>query len=225
MTRILVVDDEPRYVRTIVFNLELSGYETISAYDGATALELARDAAPNLILLDLRLPDVHGFEVCQRIREFSQVPIIMLTALSEVQDRVRGLNIGADDYVCKPFSAQELIERVRAVLRRATPPDASIYQSGELTVDWRDQRVSMGGQQIDLTPTEYHVLIELVRRAGRVVQAPELLQSVWSRDYAGDTYLVHQAIHRLRQKIERDPQSPEYIITMPDGGYSLSPPL
>jgi len=226
--RILVVDDEPRYVRAIQINLEASGYKVLAARDGQTAIELAVSEEPDLILLDIRMPGPDGYEVCQRIREFSAVPIIMLTALAEDADKVKGLDIGADDYVTKPFSAEELWARVRAVLRRVElsewqKPHPTL-QAGDLLVDFARQRVFACGQEANLTPTEYRLLCELVRQAGRVLVPEYLLEKVWGMGYEGENRLLWQAVHRLRRKIERDPQNPQYIQTRSGIGYVFALP-
>jgi DNA-binding response OmpR family regulator len=221
--RILVVDDEPRYVRAIQVNLEASGYEVLAAGDGQTAMDLAASEEPALILLDIRMPGLDGYEVCRRIREFSAVPIIMLTALAEDADKVKGLDIGADDYVTKPFSADELLARVRSTLRRielsGRQEPRPTFQSGDLLVDFARQRVFVCDQEANLTPTEYRLLCELVGQAGRVLVPEYLLEKVWGMGYEGENRLLWQAIHRLRRKIERDPRSPQYIQTRPGIGY------
>lgn len=225
---ILVVDDEARYVRAIRFNLEASGYEVTTAQDGETAIALVGDGAPDLVLLDVKMPGMDGLEVCRRIREFSAVPIIMLTALAQDTDKVKGLDTGADDYVTKPFSAEELLARVRAVLRRADlgkhPEAPPVFEAGDLRVDFARQRVFVSDQEVDLTPTEYRLLSELVRQAGRVLVPEHLLTKVWGVGYEGETSLVWQAIHRLRRKIEPDAKSPQYIQTKPGVGYVFEPP-
>ncbi|NIO69846.1 MAG: response regulator [Anaerolineae bacterium] len=226
--RILVVDDEPRYVRAIQINLEASGYEVLAARDGQTAIELAASEEPDLILLDIRMLGLDGYEVCRRIREFSAVPIIMLTALAEDADKVKGLDMGADDYVTKPFSADELLARVRAVLRRVELSERQnpcpTFQAGDLLVDFARQRVFAFGQEANLTPTEYRLLCELVRQAGRVLVPEYLLEKVWGMGYEGENHLLWQAVHRLRRKIERDPRNPKYIQTRPGIGYVFALP-
>jgi len=226
--RILVVDDEPRYIRAVQANLEARGYEVLSAQNGQTAIELARRKEPDLILLDIRMPGLNGYEVCERIREFSSVPIIMLTALSDDVNKVRGLDTGADDYVTKPFSIAELIARVRAALRRAalskqTEHD-SVFRAGDLLIDFSLRRVFVGDQEVSLTPTEYRLLCELARQAGRVLMPDYLLKQVWGIEHAQDTRLVWQVIHRLRRKIECDPQNPRYVQTRAGMGYILQIP-
>ena len=226
--RVLVADDEPRYVRAIQFNLEASGYEVLAALDGQTAVTLAAAEQPDLIILDIRMPGLDGYEACRQIREFSTVPIIMLTALAEESDKVKGLDAGADDYVTKPFGAQELLARVRAVLRRTeflpcqqANPD---YQYQDLRVDFARQQVFMYDREIKLTPTEYRLLGEFVKHAGQVLVLEHLLEKVWGEGYEGEDQLVWQAIHRLRRKIERDPQNPQYIQSRPGLGYIFALP-
>jgi DNA-binding response OmpR family regulator len=225
---ILVVDDEPRYIRAIQINLEASGYEVITARDGQSAIELAASEEPDLILLDIRMVGLDGYEVCRRIREFSAVPIIMLTALAEDADKVAGLDVGADDYVTKPFSADELLARVRAVLRRVELSErqdpSSTFQAGDLLVDLAQQRVFVRSQEVNLTPTEYRLLCELVRQAGRVLVPEYLLEKVWGMGYEGENRLLWQAVHRLRRKIERDPRNPQHIQTRPGIGYVFALP-
>ncbi len=227
-TRVLVVDDEPRYVRAISVNLEASGYQVLTAPDGNRAVEAAAAEAPDLILLDIRMPGMDGYEACRRIREFSSVPIIMLTAKAEAADKVQGLDAGADDYVTKPFSADELMARVRAALRRvelaSQPAPRAFFEAGELVIDFAQQRVFVRGEEIKLTPTEYRLLSELVREAGRVLVPEHLLENVWGPGYVGENRLLWQAIHRLRHKIERDPQEPHLIQTRPGIGYVFVAP-
>jgi len=221
--RVLVVDDEPRYVRAMKVNLEASGYVVLTANNGQAAIELAASEQPDLILLDIRMPVLDGYEACRRIREFSIVPIIMLTALADNADKVKGLDVGADDYITKPFSVDELLARVRAALRRVklseTSPAQSVFQVGDLQVDFARRRVFVSDREIKLTPTEYRLLRELVRHAGQVMIPAYLLEKVWGVGYEDDTKLLWQVIHRLRRKIEHDPQNPVYIQTRPGTGY------
>lgn len=226
--RILVVDDEPRYVQAIQINLEASGYEVLAARDGQTAIEVAASEEPDLILLDIRMLGLDGYEVCRRIREFSAVPIIMLTALAEDADKVKGLDTGADDYMTKPFSADELLARVRAVLRRVELSERQdpnpTFQASDLLIDFARQRVFARGQEVNLTPTEYRLLCELVKQAERVLVPEYLLEKVWGMGYEGENRLLWQAVHRLRRKIERDPRNPQYIQTRPGIGYVFALP-
>ena len=226
--RILVVDDEPKYVWTTQVILETKGYEVLVARDGQTAVEIAASEEPDLIILDIKMPGMNGYDACWRIREFSTVPIIMLTALAEDADKVEGLDVGADDYVTKPFSADELLARVRAALRRVEfseqkeprPP----FQAGDLLVDFERQRVYAGDQEVHLTAKEYRLLCELVEHAGRVLVPEYLLEEVWGMGHEEETLLLRQIIHRLRRKIERDPRSPRYIQTRIGIGYVFVPP-
>ncbi len=221
--RILVADDEPKYIRLAQVNLESRGYEVLTAHDGPSALERAAMEEPDLILLDVRMPGMNGFEVCRRIREFSSVPIIFLTALADETDKVEGLNHGADDYVTKPFHIPELLARVQAVLRRAGQFDqggkSSVLQGDNLRIDLVSQRVFVGAQEVDLRPLEYRLLSELARYPGRILLLDFLLEKVWGGEYVGEHQLVHKAIHYLRQKIEPDPKHPRYILTKPGLGY------
>ena len=224
--RILVVDDEPKYVRAIQVNLEARGYTVLTAPDGHTAIELAASAEPDLVLLDIRMPDMDGNQVCRRIREFSTIPVIMLTALGETGDKVRGLDSGADDYVTKPFSADELLARVRAALRRADRADRtesqSVYQVGDLRLEVAHHRVYMGDREINLTSTEYRLLSELIKNAGRILTCEYLLERVWGNGYEGEDSLVWKEIHRVRSKVEQDPRHPRYILTKAGIGYILA---
>jgi DNA-binding response OmpR family regulator len=221
--RILVVDDELGYVWTMRVNLEARGYEVLVARDGQAAVELAVREEPDLIILDIKMPGLDGYEVCQRIREFSTSPIIMLTAMAEDADKIKGLDMGADDYVTKPFSVDELLARVRAALRRVEllePREPRpIFKTGDLQVDFDRQKVSVDDQEVHLTPKEYRLLCELIENAGWVLSSDHLLEEVWGIGYEGENPLLRQVIHRLRQKIERDPRNPRYIQTRPGSGY------
>ena len=226
--RILVAEDEPRYIWAIQTNLEARGYEVLTASDGQQAVQLAADAQPDLVLLDIKMPILNGYEACRRIREFSTVPIIMITAMAEETNKVLGLDLGADDYVTKPFSVPELLARVRAALRRiefaeGLPSDTS-YVAGELRVNFGQQRVFVRGQEVELTRTEYRLLCELVKQPGRILMSSYLTERVWGPEYDEGDKLIRQAIHRLRRKIEPDPRRPEYIRTRPGLGYIFVPP-
>jgi two-component system, OmpR family, KDP operon response regulator KdpE len=220
---ILVVDDEPRYVRWISVNLRASGYRVLTAADGHTALDLTAGERPDLVLLDIGLPVLDGLEVCRRIREFSTVPIVMLTAKAGEADKVAGLDAGADDYLPKPFGPPELMARVRAILRRAryaeSPTAEPLFQHGDLAIDFARHTVSRGGEPIDLTPTEYKLLVQLARHAGRVLVPEELLAAVWGPEYREETQHVRLYVSRLRRKIEPDPEQPRYVLTKPGIGY------
>ncbi|MBN1890522.1 MAG: response regulator transcription factor [Thermoflexales bacterium] len=230
-TRILIVDDESRYMRAIQINLNASGYQVVTAANGRQAVECAAREEPDLILLDIKMPDMNGYEACQRIREFSTVPIIMLTALAETANKVKGLDLGADDYVIKPFSVDELLARVRAALRRAEeyseqeqPGEPAVFQAGELHVDFAQRRVFVRDQEIQLTPTEYRLLCELAKHAGHVVIPSYLLEKIWGGGGEQDNHLLWQVVHRLRQKIEPNPRHPQYLHTRPGIGYILAYP-
>ncbi|MGD9145730.1 MAG: response regulator transcription factor [Anaerolineae bacterium] len=220
---ILVVDDEPKYVWAIRTNLEARGYDVLTAGDGRSGLDLAASQEPDLILIDVRMPGLGGHELCRRIREFSTVPIIMLTALADEANKVKGLDSGADDYVTKPFSAEELLARVRAMLRRVElsvgPSSQSVLEAGDLRVDFAGQRAFLRDQEVALTPTEYRLLSEMASEPGRVLVPDYLLERVWGLGYEGEHRLLRQAVHRLRAKIEPDPRNPQYIQTRTGLGY------
>jgi two-component system KDP operon response regulator KdpE len=220
---ILVVDDEKRMVRFIRLNLEQDGFRVISAYNGTEALDQVRRNLPNLILLDVMMPDIDGFEVLRRIREVSSVPVIMLTAKGEEDDRVRGLELGADDYVSKPFSPRELVSRVKAVLRRteAVQGDAAnvIEVDDWLKLDFNRREVWVNGELVQLRPTEYRLLYHLVQNAGWVITHEQLLTKVWGFEYRDEPHYVRLYINYLRKKIEKDPANPEFILTERGVGY------
>lgn len=225
---ILAVDDEPRYLRLLEVNLAPDGYRVRSATDGQQAVEAVAAEAPDLILLDVMMPVMDGFTACERIREFSTVPIIMLTAKGEERDRVRGLDAGADDYIVKPFSAQELLARVRAVLRRAERQDAGlfhqpIFRHHELEIDLPRAQVTCAGRAVPLTATEYRLLQALAGALGRVMSAEELLTGVWGPEYRDDKEILWVCLSRLRQKIEPDPKNPTHIVTRQGLGYLMPP--
>ncbi|NTW08162.1 MAG: response regulator transcription factor [Anaerolineaceae bacterium] len=227
--KILAVDDEPLYLRLLKVNLEPEGYEVITASDGEAALELVASKQPDLVILDVMMPKLDGITTCERIRQFSTVPIIILTARGEEQDRVRGLDVGADDYVVKPFSVTELVARVRAVLRRAKTQEDEITQSryfshGNLRIDFARAEVWRGEKQIYLSATEYRLLIQFAHNIGQVLTAEDLLMAVWGNQYKDDKEILWVSIARLRQKLEDDPHSPVHIVTRSGLGY-LMPPL
>ncbi|HLF82195.1 MAG TPA: response regulator transcription factor [Anaerolineales bacterium] len=225
---ILVVDDEPRYVRLVQVNLETAGYKTDMAHNGQEAVERVAADQPDLILLDVMMPVMDGFTACERIREFSTVPIIILTAKGEERDRVRGLDAGADDYVVKPFSAQELLARVRAVLRRAERQADSnfhqpIYQHHEMQIDLARAQVTCDKRDVSLTATEYRLLQTLAAAEGRVLTTEDLLSEVWGPEYREDKEILWVCLSRLRQKIEPDPKNPIHIVTKQGLGYMIPP--
>jgi DNA-binding response OmpR family regulator len=221
--RILIVDDEERMVRFIRLNLEHDGFQVIEAYRGNEAIQRIRDAIPDLILLDVMLPDIDGFEVLKMIREISTVPVIILTAKGEEDDRVRGLELGADDYVTKPFSPRELVSRVRAVLRRNETVSGGMHGLIEvdehLKIDFERREVWLDGELIKLRPTEYRLLYHLVQNAGWVVTHDQLLAKVWGYEYRDEPHYVRLYINYLRQKLEKNPADPKYILTERGVGY------
>ncbi len=221
--RILIVDDEKRMVRFIRLNLEHDGFQVISAYNGKEALDQVRNALPDLILLDVMMPDIDGFQVLEKIREFSSVPVIMLTAKGEEDDRVRGLELGADDYVTKPFSPRELVSRVRAVMRRISSLEGStasiIHVDENLKLDFSRREVWLKGKLIQLRPTEYRLLYHLVQNAGWVLTHEQILTKVWGYEYRDEPHYVRLYVNYLRKKIEDDPSTPKYILTERGIGY------
>jgi len=223
---ILVVEDEPQYRFLIQLNLEASGYAVVLADDARSGLARVADAAPDLVLVDVMLPDFDGMELCRQIRRFSAVPIVMLTARAEQKDIVAGLNAGADDYVTKPFGVDELLARIHANLRRRAidrePAVAATIHSGELTIDRSQQQVFLGGEEVILTDIEYRILDELARHHGHVVSAAHLLDVVWGPGYEDATKVLHQSIYRLRHKIERDPRQPQHLLNRSGQGYLLA---
>ncbi|MEA3351853.1 MAG: response regulator transcription factor [Chloroflexota bacterium] len=220
---ILVVDDEKRMVRFIRLNLEHDGFEVISAYNGKDALDQVRNALPNLVLLDVMLPDINGFKVLKTIRDFSTVPVIMLTAKGEENDRVRGLEWGADDYVTKPFSPRELVSRVRAVLRRVEAAEGETHSVIEvddrLKLDFKLRKIWVDGELVKLRPTEYRLLYHLVKNAGWVLSHEQILTKVWGYEYRDEPHYVRLYVNYLRKKIEADPSNPKYILTERGVGY------
>ena len=223
---ILAIDDEPRYLRVIAFNLEQEGFRVTSATSGEQGLALLEGIDPDLVILDVMLPGLDGFEVCRRIRELSSRPIIMLTAKGAEEDKIKGLRIGADDYVTKPFSAAELLARVDAVLRRTQPTETRqpTLALGDLRIDHLGKRVTVSGKEVRLSPTEYRLLVCLAGSAGVVLSRDELLEKVWGPSYRGEDEILRVALWRLRQKLEDDPASPRYILTRPGMGYLLAAP-
>src|SRR5438045_4030031 len=228
-TTIVAADDDPQLLRLMTRNLEFEEYEVLPASDGQQALAQIEAHTPDLVLLDVMMPKMDGFTVCQRVREFSSVPIIIVTARGQDQDKVRGLDLGADDYLFRSFSLDELLARVRAVLRRAqfsTKENAQGLQStmatGELTIDFSQHLVALAGKEIALTPTEFSIIAYLAQNAGRVVTQDLLLEHVWGPEYLGEGHMLQVDINRLRRKIETDPTHPRYILTKVGIGYSLA---
>ena len=221
MAKILVVDDEKLLVKGMKFNLENEGYQVECAYDGAAAVELARDGRFDLIVLDVMMPEVDGLEACMRIREFSNVPIIMLTAKSEDADKLMGFESGADDYLTKPFNILELKARVRALLRRAglRQDKGSVLTVGDITLNTAERVAVRDGKTVDLTAKEYDLIELLMRNPRRVYSRENLMNVVWGYAYAGDYRTVDVHIRRLREKLEKNPAEPEYIMTKWGVGY------
>jgi two-component system KDP operon response regulator KdpE len=221
--RILVVDDEPRMIGFIRMNLELEGYQVLAASNGLEALDEVRKNIPDLIILDVMMPELDGFETLRMLREFSNVPVIMLTAKGEEDDRVYGLELGADDYVTKPFSAREVTSRVKAVLRRVSsliePGEAILKIDDRLQVDFNKREVIVDGEHVDLRPTEYRLLHHLIENAGWTLTHEQILSKVWGYEYRDESHYVRLYVNYLRDKIEEDPSSPRYIITERGVGY------
>ena len=227
-TQILVVDDEPRYVRLMEANLVSAGYRVITASNGQEAVDAVDANRPDLVLLDVMMPGINGIEACERIRKFSTVPIVMVTARGDERDRVRGLDVGADDYIVKPYSVTELLARVRAVLRRAQFEDStfqqSVFKHNKLSVDFARAEVYLGDTEVQLSATEYRLLLQFVQNQGRVMTSEELLENVWGQSYRDDKEVLWVSISRLRQKLEDNPKQPGYIVTRPGLGYTMPYP-
>ena len=228
--RILVVDDEPDVVESVRlgFTLQWREMEVLGAGTGEAALDIVENEHPDIVLLDIGLPDIDGFEVIRQIRAFSDVPVVMLTARDDAMDKVKGLELGADDYVTKPFNHLELMARVRAVLRRHEMPAptsrAPSFRSGDLEVDFATHEARLHGTRLDLTPTEYKLLYHLVRNAGHVLQHGTLLAKVWGREYVDEVDYIRVYIRRLRDKLGDDPDAPRYIQTERGLGYRFIAP-
>ena len=223
--RILVVDDEARIRRMERMNLELEGFQVLEASSGFEALDKVREELPDLVVMDVAMPQMDGFETLRLLREISSVPVIMLTVKGEEADRILGLDLGADDYVTKPFSPRELVSRIRAVLRRAEDrgPSAQelIVVDDQLTIDFQRREVIVRGERVKLRPTEYRLLYHLVQNAGRIVQHETLMARVWGPEYRDEHHLLRLYITYLRQKIEADPSHPRYIMNERGVGYSF----
>lgn len=220
--RVLVVDDEKLIVKGIRFSLEQDGMEVECAYDGEEALKIAKEQKFDMILLDVMLPGLSGFEVCQQIREFSDVPIVMLTAKGEDIDKILGLEYGADDYITKPFNILEVKARIKAIIRRTSPKPretAGIIENGDMKLDCEGRRVYAAGKEINLTAKEFELLELLVVNANKVYSRENLLKLVWGSDYPGDVRTVDVHIRRLREKIEQNPSEPKYVHTKWGVGY------
>jgi DNA-binding response OmpR family regulator len=223
---VLVVDDEPRMTKFIRMNLELEGYQVIEAHNGLDALDKARTDLPDLVVLDVMMPKLDGFETLEMLRQVSSVPVIMLTVRADEEDKVRGLELGADDYVTKPFGAREFVSRVKAVLRRTqgpvTPEETVLQIDDRLGVDFNSREVIVKGERIKLRPTEFRLLYHLIENAGWVVPHETLLAKVWGHEYRDEVQYLRLYVTYLRQKIEPDPSQPRYILTERGVGYRFT---
>ncbi len=221
---VLVVDDEKTLVKALTFNLQKEGFQVEAAYDGEEALQKVFSLKPDIVVLDLMLPEIDGFEVCRSIRKKLEVPIIMLTARSEDIDKVLGLELGADDYLTKPFNSRELVARIKAILRRSAAYEEESkkqIQIGELHIDLLQHRIRLDGKEVNLTSKEFALLSFLTINAGNVYSREQLLEQVWGYDYYGDVRTVDVHIRHLREKIEADPGNPNLIITVWGTGYKI----
>jgi two-component system, OmpR family, KDP operon response regulator KdpE len=225
-TRVLVVDDEPKIRMFIRANLEARGYEVHLAQDGIEAVETAARIDPDVVVLDVNMPRMNGIEACRRIREWADMPIIILSVRDEEADKVRALDEGADDYVTKPFGIEELLARIRVALRRSAGARSvlPVFIEGDLEVDFSKRVVKQRGQIVKLTRTEYELLAYLVSNRGRVLTHKEILHNVWGTEYAEESEYVRVFIRQLRSKIEEDPSSPRFILTEPRVGYRFATP-
>lgn len=220
--KVLVVDDEKLIVKGIRFSLEQDGMEVDCAYDGEEALQKIRDNSYDIILLDVMLPKLNGFEVCQQVREFSSVPIVMLTAKGEDMDKILGLEYGADDYIIKPFNILEVKARIKAIIRRTAPrnrEEVKVIENGDMKLDCEGRRVYVAGREINLTAKEFELLELLILNPNKVYSRENLLKMVWGADYPGDVRTVDVHIRRLREKIEQNPSEPGYVHTKWGVGY------
>jgi len=223
--RILIVDDELSIVKFVRAVLKDKGYEVLTATNGAEAVQTMEQELPDLVLLDINMPALDGFEVCRRLREWSEVPIIMLSARADETDKIKCLNLGADDYLTKPFNTEELLARIRAVFRRTKEatviPTQASFSSGDLNINFAGRRVTVGGKEVRLTPTEYSLLKELVLNVNKVLTHRMLLGNVWGPEYRDEREYLHVFMGRLRNKLEFDPAHPKYLITVAGVGYQF----
>ena len=221
--RILAVDDDLVVLKFLRANLQAEGYDVLTALDGAEALQVIEKESPDLIILDIMMPEMDGFEVCYRLREWSQVPIIMLSARDDEEDKVKSLDLGADDYLTKPFGVKEFLARIRSVLRRIEATEAispqATFISGDLKVSFAERKVTIADREVKLTPTEYCLLKEFVLNAEKVLTHAYLLNKAWGSEYREEHEYLHVFANRLRRKLEPDPSNPRYIITVPGVGY------
>jgi len=223
--RILIADDDLSILKFVRANLKAEDYETLTAMDGAEALQTIEMELPDLVILDIMMPKADGFEVCRQLREWSQIPIIVLSARGDESDKVRCLDMGADDYIAKPFAVDELLARIRAVFRRAevvrAAPVQPSFSCDNIEVNFVERRVTTAGKEVKLTPTEYSLLQELVLNAGKVLTHIHLLNKVWGPEYRGEREYLHVFIRRLRKQLEPDPEAPRHILTVPRVGYQF----
>ena len=226
---ILTADDDPQLLRLVSRSLEFEDFQVLTATDGEEALAIIETQTPDLVLLDVMMPKMDGFTVCQKVREFSSVPIIIITARGRDNDKVKGLNMGADDYLTKPFNIDELVARVRAVLRRTqfipheqAHPTQTVTTIGNITIDYTQRLVTVDDKEVILTPTEYRVLAYLIQNAGRVITQDLLLEHVWGQEYIGESHMLQVNVNRLRRKIEPEPNHPRYILTKVGVGYQFA---
>jgi two-component system KDP operon response regulator KdpE len=227
--KILIIDDDIHLLKIVEFRLKQEGYQVFVAQDGTHGIRQAFNIEPDLVLLDIMMPDMDGWEVLTRLRAFSDVPIIMVTAKGDQTDIVRGLDLGADDYIVKPFGSDELAARIAAALRRTQMPTASTqsttaYADGYLSIDLARRSVMVDGKPVNLTPTEFRLLMYLVRHAGHVVSHKTLLSEAWGPEYENETHYLKLYMRYLREKIEKDPSNPEYILTVWNEGYCFREP-
>jgi two-component system KDP operon response regulator KdpE len=222
--KILIVDDEPGLRDLVRINLEHEGFQVVQAENGIQGLEAVREEFPDLVIMDVMMPEMDGWEACRKLREFSQVPVLMLTARVQSQDIVTGLNSGADDYLLKPFNMDELMARVRALLRRIPSPNRPVTAAaGDIAIDKQKREVLVRGEQVDLTPTEYDLLLMLGENAGKVLEHETLLRGVWGQEYTKDNDYLKVYIWHLRRKLEQDPRDPKMLLTEWGIGYRLVP--
>ncbi len=224
--KILVVDDDPATLKFVSANLEANNYKALRARDGEEALQVIEKELPDLVILDIMMPKMDGFEVCRRLREWTQMPVIMLSALDDQDEKVKCLDIGADDYICKPFGLDELISRIRAVIRRSSSapvvkPTQPEFRSGDLYINFVERRVTAGGNEVNLTVTEFALLQELALNAPKVLTYQLVLHRVWGPEYNDERGYLYVFIRRLRRKLEADPQNPVHILSVRDIGYRL----
>jgi two-component system KDP operon response regulator KdpE len=224
-SRILVVDDEPQILRALQTNLRGAGYEVDTAATAEAALATAAMRPPDAVILDLVLPDGRGTDVCRELRRWLTAPVLLLSVVGEEQEKVAALDAGADDYVEKPFGVDELLARLRAVMRRAAPPGGPVLEIGELAVDLEKRLVTLQGRPVQLTPHEFGLLRLLAQNEGKLMTHPTILREVWGPAYGDESHYLHVYISQLRRKIEPDPARPRYLLTEPGVGYRLVKPV